>query len=90
MLALIRQAIGRHIIRLLLLDPIRILLAATGPSTLNQLTNHTGVRRTMVKTSLEVFAERGWLDEDPFHPGRYRVNDHGRAGFALVLQELAR
>lgn len=90
MLTLIRRALGRHIIRLLLLDPIRILLAATEPSTLDQLTRHTGIRRTMIRTSIEVFADHGWLDEDPFHPGRYRITDHGRVAFASVLEELSR
>lgn len=90
MLNLIRRFIGRQVLRALLLNPIRILLAATGPSTLEQLTGHTGLRRTMIQRTLDGLTAHGWLLEDPFHRGRYQVSETGRAPLTLVLERLSR
>lgn len=90
MLNLIRRLIGRQTLRHLLIDPLRVLLAATGPSTVDQLTNHTGARRQIVINVLDHIAKHGWLEQDPFHTGRYRVTDTGRPHLDHLMRELSR
>lgn len=90
MLSLIRRAVGRQIMRHLLARPVRVLLTAPGPSTLDQLTDHTGIRRQIIHTSLDVLADHGWLAQDPFHTGRYRVTDTGRTNLDYLLHKLGR
>lgn len=90
MLNAIRRLIGRQILRHLFVDPLRVLLAATGPSTIDQLTNHTGARRQIVINILDHTSKQGCLEQDPFHTGRYRVTDTGRPHLDRLLRELSR